>query len=36
MVLVWAAWIALGWIVVTFGCPDDCNDPRLLVMPLQT
>ena len=30
-VLAWIAWLALGWVVFTQGCPDNCNDPRLLV-----
>ena len=31
LVLVWAAWIVLGWAVISYGCPDHCNDPRQMV-----
>ena len=31
LVLAWAAWGLLGWAVVSYGCPDQCNDPRQMV-----
>ena len=31
VILIWIAWIVLGWLAFSFGCPDKCSDPRLMV-----